>query len=197
MVGIPRSKKRESADGIEEIFEKLLASKMRPKIGAGQGDIFQAIDKERDVLTGLPIKASGDVFYAANDVIAVVGDLEILAGSTIDKSLVVKGKVTVGERCRIVGNMKALRGISIAGGCLVKSNLASDGVVVLGAKTIVDGDVHAEILRLSEGAEVHGRVDAKRIQSVHSSPKNSQSNPLIDLEDVVEKAVEFLGEDNL
>lgn len=88
-------------------------------------------------------------------------------------------------------------GISIAGGCLVKSNLASDGVVVLGAKTIVDGDVHAEILRLSEGAEVHGRVDAKRIQSVHSSIENGQSNQLIDLEDVVEEAVEFLGEDNL
>lgn len=109
MVGISGRKKRESADGIEEIFEKLLASKMRPKIGVGQGDIVHAIGKERDVLTGLPIKASGDVFYAANDVIAVVGDLEILAGSTIEKSLVVKGNVTVREHCRIVGNMKALQ----------------------------------------------------------------------------------------
>ena len=179
VVGISGRKKRQSADRVEEIFEKLLASKMRPKIGAGPGDIVQAIDKERDVLTGLPIKASGDVFYAGNDVIAVVGDLEILGGSTIDKSLVVKGKVTVGGHCRIVANLKALRGISIAEECLVKANIASGGVVALGAKTIVDGDVHAETVRLSEGAEVHGLVDAKRIQSVHSSIENDQSNQSI------------------
>ena len=100
--------------------------------------------------------------------IAVVGDLEIPGGSTIDKSSVVQGKAEVGADCRIRRNLKALGGISMAEGCLVRPNIASGGCIDLGRKTRIEGDVHAKIMRLSEGAEIHGRAEARQIQSVHT-----------------------------
>ena len=196
MVDISGRKERQSADRVEEIFERLLASKMRPKIGAGPEDITQGIDKEREMLAGLPIKAFGDVFYVGDGVIAVVGDVKIPDGSTVDRSLVVKGKAEVGKNCQILRNLKALRGISIADGCMVKANIVSGDAVELGEKTKVFGDVHAEVVKLSEGAEVHGLVDARRIQSVHRSIENDRSTQSQTLESLIGKAVELLGEDN-
>lgn len=185
---------RRPLESLEEMFESLLASRLRPEIQgkpeAHDSDI--AIEKERETLTGLPIRAFGDVFYVGDGVTAVVGDAEIPDGSIVNKTLVVKGKLRVGAKCQIVKNLKALGGISIAEGCLVKANVASGDAIELGENTIVEGEVHAEIVRLAEGAEIHGRVDATRVQSVHRSTETPRQT----LVDLLREAAQLLGEED-
>jgi len=185
---------RRPLESVEEMFESLLASRLRPEI-QGKPSVHDsdiAIGKERGMLTGLPIRVFGDVFYVGDGVTAVVGDAEIPDGSIVDATLVVKGKLRVGAKCQIVKNLKALGGISIAEGCLVKANVASGDAVELGENTIVEGEVHAEVVRLSEGAEIHGRIDARRVQSVHRSTET----PSPTLDALLRKAAELLGEED-
>lgn len=187
-------KERRPLESVEKVFESLLASRLRPEIqGKPEAhDVDIAIVKERGMLTGLPIRVFGDVFHVGDGVTAVVGDAEIPDGSILDETLVVKGKLRVGAKCQIVKNLKALGGISIAEGCLLKANVASGDVVELGENTMVEGEVHAEVVRLAEGAEIHGRIDARRVQSVHRSTETPHQT----LVDLLREATRLLGEDN-
>jgi len=174
------------------LFESLLASRLRleiqGKLEAHDGDI--ALEKEHGRLIGLSIRVLGDIFHVGDGVTAVVGDAEIPNGSIVDRTLVVKGKLRVGANCQIVKNLKALGSISIAEQCLLQANVASGETVELGENTIVEGEVHAEIVRLSKGAEIHGRVDARRVQSV----QRSAETPHQTLEALLRQAAELLGE---
>lgn len=153
----------EQVGTLEEAFEGLLASKMRLEIlERSTHNSASVIDKEGMMLAAAGIKTSGDVFYVGDGVVAVVGDAEIPDGSTLDKSLVVKGKVKVGANCLILRNLKALGRIVIADRCTVRANVASGDSIELGEDTVVEGDVHAKsTVRLSEGAGIRGLVDAQ------------------------------------
>ena len=119
------------------------------------------IEKKRKALTGFLMKIFGEVFYAGDGVTAVIGDTEIPNGAVVDRSLVVKGKVKIGSKCQVLKKLKALEGIFIAGGCLVKADLECGGIIELGKDTTIEGNVHAESsLKLSPGVRILGFVDA-------------------------------------
>ena len=153
----------EQVGTLEEAFEGLLAPKMRLEIlERSTHDSAPEIDKEGMMLAAAGIKTSGDVFYVGDGVVTVVGDAEIPDGSTLDKSLVVKGKVKVGANCLILGNLKALGSIIIVDRCTIKANVASGDSIELGEDAVVEGDVHAKsTVSLSEGAGIRGLVDAQ------------------------------------
>ena len=157
---------------LEEDFEALLASRLRPEIlGKPTDSAVSVTDKERMMLTASTIRTSGDIFYVGDGVVAVVGDAEIPDGSTLDKSLVVKGKVKVGADCLILKNLKALGRIIIADRCTIRANVASGDSIELGEGTVVEGDVHAKsTVRLSEGAGIRGLVDAQGLYAAGKKP---------------------------
>lgn len=122
----------------------------------------EIIEKEPKALTRFPMKIFGEVFFPGDGVTAVIGDVEIPKGAVVDRSLVVKGKLRIGAKCRILKKMRALGGISIAGRCLVKASLESGGIIELGKDTTVEGDVHSQsFIKLSQGARIYGFVDAE------------------------------------
>jgi len=159
---------------VEEVFEQLLASKIRPDMrektrrGTEEHEKLttflselsetpthgkpkvaqekQSTEESETSMTpaGFQMKVSGEIFHPGDGVTAVIGDVEIPDGSIVDKPLVVKGKITIGANCQILQDLKALGGILMAGGCSVKARISSGSTIEVGKNTIIEGDVHTE-----------------------------------------------------
>jgi hypothetical protein len=88
-----------------------------------------------------PAKVEGDIFHVGDEVIAIIGDLEIPDDTLVEETLVVKGNLTIGEKCEMQGTIKALGNIILGANTIVKGNVVSDGMVSIGSKVEIRGKV--------------------------------------------------------
>jgi hypothetical protein len=87
----------------------------------------------------------------------IYGDLEIPSGSTINKILLVKGALKIGDNCRARGKFKALKDIVIGADTIVDGDIISGGNVFVGARSLIAGSVKATgIFEIEENAIVEG-----------------------------------------
>lgn len=98
------------------------------------------VEVEEEFLA-FPAKVVGDVFYVGDRVTAIVGDLEIPSGTTVDETLVVKGNLIVGEDCEILATLKALGTIVLGANTIIKGNVVSAQTVSVGPNVRIDGKV--------------------------------------------------------
>jgi len=109
-----------------------------------------------------PTDVAGKVFRVGDKVTAVVGDVEIPSGTTVLKTLKVKGHLKIGTDCRILGKVKALRDIMIGANTTIEGDVISGGKVVIGPDSVIYGSVestgHVEI---GENAVVKGVLHSK------------------------------------
>jgi cytoskeletal protein CcmA (bactofilin family) len=98
--------------------------------------------EEETMILGFPAKITGKVFTEGNNMAAVVGDIEIPPRTSVNKTLVVKGTLRIGENCKVRGKLKAQN-------------------INVGAKTIIDGDViSGENGLFGSGVLITGRLQA-------------------------------------
>ena len=88
-----------------------------------------------------PAKVSGDVFYVGDKLTAIVGDIEIPSGTTINDTLVVKGNLIIGKKCKVLATIKALGNIVIGADTIIKGNVISYQKVSLGSRVNIQGEV--------------------------------------------------------
>ena len=88
-----------------------------------------------------PAKVSGDVFYVGDKLIAIVGDIEIPSGTIVNNTLVVKGNLIIGKKCKVLATIKALGNIVIGADTIIKGNVISYQEVSLGARVSIRGEI--------------------------------------------------------
>jgi len=88
-----------------------------------------------------PAKVSGDVFYVGDKLTAIVGDIEIPSGTTVYDTLVVKGNLIIGKKCKMLATIKALGNIMIGADTIIKGNVISYQKVSLGPRVNIQGEV--------------------------------------------------------
>ncbi len=93
---------------------------------------------------GFPMKVVGESFYVGDGVTSIVGDVEIPPGTTVDETLVVKGNFRSCECCRLLKNVKALKGIEIGEDSTVEGTLLSGGRVTVNSNCVVNGSIESE-----------------------------------------------------
>jgi cytoskeletal protein CcmA (bactofilin family) len=112
--------------------------------------------------TSFPMKVSGDVFYVGDGVTSVVGDAEIPSGTTVDATLVVKGNFKVGENCRLLKDVKALKDIAIGANTTVEGSLVAGGKITLGSSCVVHGSIESDgDIEIDENSVVEGTLRSK------------------------------------
>jgi len=109
-----------------------------------------------------PTKAAKEVFRVGDKVTAVVGDVEIPSGTTVLKTLKVKGHLKIGTDCRILGEVKALRDVMIGANTTIEGDVISGGKVVIGPDSVIRGSVEsAEHVEIGENAVIRGHLLSK------------------------------------
>ena len=96
-----------------------------------------------NVTLKFPANVSGEVFMVGDNVTAVVGDLEIPAGATVNDTLVVKGKLNIGDRCRLSRRVKVLGDVTVGINTVIDGDIISGGNVTIGSNTVVGGCIRA------------------------------------------------------
>jgi len=109
-----------------------------------------------------PTKAAEEVFHVGEKVTAVGGDVEIPSGTTVLKTLKVKGHLKIGTDCRILGKVKASRDIMIGANTTIEGDVISGGKVVIGPDSVIRGSVEsADHVEIGENAVIGGRLLSK------------------------------------
>jgi hypothetical protein len=156
----------------EQTEPKITSPKPLPDINILEEQSFTSksiapIIEETNIL-GFPAKINGDIFVESEKTIAVVGDVEVPPNTIMDKALVVKGNLTIGDCCIAHGKLKALKDIKIGADSLVKGDLLSEGNIIIGPRTVISGALQAagSIKILGEVTIKNGlRSDPKKIPS--------------------------------
>jgi len=85
------------------------------------------------------------------------GDLEIPSGTCMNKTLFVKGVLKIGDNCRIHGNLKALKSITVGADTIIDGDLISGEDLFVGERSLISGSVEtAGIFEIGENAIVEG-----------------------------------------
>ncbi|MCZ2809623.1 MAG: polymer-forming cytoskeletal protein, partial [Candidatus Bathyarchaeota archaeon] len=104
-----------------------------------------------------PTKVAKEMFRVGDKVTAVGGDVEIPSGTTVLKTLKVKGHLRIGTDCRISGKVKALRDVMIGANTTIEGDVISGGKVVIGPDSVIRGSVEsAEHVEIGENAVIKG-----------------------------------------
>jgi len=98
---------------------------------------------EESMILGFPAKIHGEVFSVGDRIAAIVGDIDITSGSNINKTLVVKGTLKIGDNCRANGKLKALQDITIGADTVIDGDVIAGGNVFVGTRSIINGSVEA------------------------------------------------------
>jgi len=121
---------------------------------------------EQTVMLDFPVKSSDEVPTKGDEVTSATGDLEVPSGATINRNLLVKGTLKIGENCRIHGKLEALKGITVGAETIIDGDLISGGNVHVGPRSLITGSVEAAgAFEIEENAVVEG----VRIQTPRSS----------------------------
>jgi predicted acyltransferase (DUF342 family) len=111
---------------------------------------------------GVPAKVAAEAFRVGDNVTGVVGDVEIPSGTTVHKTLKVKGHLKIGTDCRILGKIKALRDITVGANTTIDGDVISGGKVVIGPDSVIRGSVEsAEHVEIGENAVIEGGLHSK------------------------------------
>ncbi len=87
----------------------------------------------------------------------ISGDMEIPSGTTINKILIVKGSLKIGDNCRAHGKFKALKDITVGSDTIIDGDLISGGNIFVGARSLIAGLVQANgIVEIEESVVVEG-----------------------------------------
>jgi acetyltransferase-like isoleucine patch superfamily enzyme len=103
----------------------------------------KVVDSGKKVTLKFPANVLGEVFMVGDNVTAVVGDLEIPSGATVNDTLVVKGKLKIGDKCRLTRNVKVLGDVTVGFGTVINGNIVSGGNLVIGSNSVVGGCIKA------------------------------------------------------
>jgi len=90
-----------------------------------------------------PAKVVGSIFHIGDDVTAVVGDIEIPSKTTVSEILVVKGRMKIGENCRMLRNVKAMKDVHVGANTRVDGNIVSGGRVTVQKGVMIKGKIDA------------------------------------------------------
>lgn len=96
-----------------------------------------------NVTLKFPANVGGEVLVVGDNVTAVVGDLEIPSGATVNDTLVVKGNLKIGDKCRLSRKAKALGDVTVGNDTVIDGDIVSGGNVVIGVNSVVGGRVRA------------------------------------------------------
>ena len=89
--------------------------------------------------------------------ITISGDMEIPSGTRIDKNLIVKGSLKIGDNCRAHGRFLATEDIKVGSDTLIDGDLISGGNIFVGPRSLVAGLVQANgIVEIEEDVVVEG-----------------------------------------
>jgi len=89
----------------------------------------------------------------------VVEYIEVPSGSIINRNIVTKDTLRVGDNCKIQGNLEALKDISLGADTVIDGNLISGGNVTVGPRSLVTGALQvAGSIRIGENATVQGGI---------------------------------------
>ena len=85
------------------------------------------------------------------------GDLEIPSGTCMNKTLFVKGLLKIGDNCRIHGDLKALKNITVGADTVIDGDLISGEDIFIGERSLISGSVEtAGTFEIEENAIVEG-----------------------------------------
>jgi hypothetical protein len=129
------------------------------------------ISEENNIL-GFPAKINGDIFVESDDAIAVVGDVEVPADTIMDKSLIVKGSLIIGDCCVAHGKLKALKDVTIGADAIVEGDLLSGGNILVGPRSVITGTLKATgAIKICGEATIEGGLRANPKSEVASDAK--------------------------
>jgi len=103
---------------------------------------IQPDHNERTIL-GFPARILGKVVEIDDNLTTVDGDVEIPSGTNINKDLVVKGSLKIGDNCRGHAKLKAFKDITIGADTIIDGDLISGGNIFVGPRSLVNGVVEA------------------------------------------------------
>jgi carbonic anhydrase/acetyltransferase-like protein (isoleucine patch superfamily) len=116
-----------------------------------------------------PAYVTGEIFLVGDNLTAVVGDLKIPSGTTVNDALVVKGKLTIGDNCRLFRKVKVLGDVLVGIDTVIDGDVVSGGNVVIGSSSVVGGCVKA-----SGRVEINENVIVgKKLKEKLDLPKDS------------------------
>ena len=90
-----------------------------------------------------PANVIGEVFEVGDNVTAVVGDLEIPSGTIVNDTLVVKGKLKIGDNCRLSRKVKVLGDVTVGYDTVIDGDIVSGGTIVIGSNSLIGGRIKA------------------------------------------------------
>ncbi len=100
------------------------------------------LDDERTIL-GFPAKIFGEVAEINDNGTTVDGDVEIPSGTNIDKDLVVRGSLKIGDNCRGHGKLQVSKDITVGADTIIDGDLISGGNIFVGPRSLINGVVEA------------------------------------------------------
>ena len=110
---------------------------------------------------GFPAEVFGEVFHAG-DKVTVEGDLKIPPRTTVYENLEVKGYLTIGTACQILGKVEALRDILIGINTKIEGNVISGGNISIGPDSVIRGSVESSgHVEIGENAVIEGGLHSK------------------------------------
>ncbi len=104
-----------------------------------------------------PVESSYEMRVKGDEATSIVGDAEIPSGAKIDRNLLVRGTLGIGENCQIHGKLQASKDITVGSNTVIDGNLVSGGKVTLGSCVLITGSLWAAgCIKIGERAVVEG-----------------------------------------
>ncbi len=114
-------------------------------------------DDSEPTILGFPARILGEVVEMDDNGATIDGDVEIPSGTNINKNLVVKGSLKVGDNCRGRGKLRAFKDITIGTDTIIDGDLISGGNIFVGPRSLINGVVEASgVFEIEENAVVEG-----------------------------------------
>lgn len=120
-------------------------------------------DDNMPTILGFPSRIFGEVVEMGDNGSTVDGDVEIPSGTNINKDLLVKGSLRIGDNCRGRGKLKAFKDITIGADTIIDGDLISKGNIYVGPRSLINGV--AEAIGIFE-------IEKDAVVSYHSTRKS-------------------------
>lgn len=138
----------ESLNETKRLNEMVIADTVRSE---------NAAYSEEKPICNFPAQVKGEVLTVGDNVTAIIGDMEIPSGTSVNELLVVKGNLKVGNKCHVLRKLKALGNITLGSEVVVEADMVAGRNIDIGANSIVRGSVKAK-----GKIHFHGKVTFER-----------------------------------